>query len=71
MLHDWIYEELDPDLRWKVYLTRKTILGSLESPSILPDNGLTAEGLLSAEQLGKVDAIRKRRQIHLTVGRPA
>lgn len=65
MLHDWIYEELDPGLRWKVYLTRKKLLGSIDSPSILPESGLTAEGLLSSEQLNKVEAIRKRRQIHL------
>ena len=61
MLHDWIYEELDSDLQWKIYLTRKKLLGSLESPTILPDNGLTAEDLLSPEQLQKVDEIRQRR----------
>lgn len=61
MLHDWIYEELDSDLQWKIYFTRKKLLGSLESPTILPDNGLTAEHLLSPEQLQKVDEIRQRR----------
>jgi hypothetical protein len=61
MLHDWIYEELDPQLRWKIYLTRKKLLGSLESPTILPENGLTAEDLLTEEQLTKVSLIRSRR----------
>jgi len=61
MLHDWIYEELDQDLQWKVFFTRKKVLGSLESPTILPDNGLTAEDLLNDEQMQKVKQIRERR----------
>ncbi|PKL34993.1 MAG: hypothetical protein CVV45_00425 [Spirochaetae bacterium HGW-Spirochaetae-10] len=44
-----------------MFFTRKKLLGSLESPTILPDNGLTAEDLLSPEQLQKVDEIRQRR----------
>lgn len=65
MLHDWIYDELDSDLQWKVFFTRKKLLGGLDSPTILPDNGLTAEDLLTDEQLKKVDQIRERRLAEL------
>ncbi|MCS7205860.1 MAG: hypothetical protein NZ853_09190 [Leptospiraceae bacterium] len=60
-MYDWIYRELDPNLNWKVYLTKKNILASINKGTIMPENGLTAEHLLTEKQLKKVQEIRKRK----------
>lgn len=60
-MYDWIYEELDPHLHWKVYLTKKEVLNSITKGTIMPENGLTAESLLNEQQLKKVQEIRKRK----------
>lgn len=60
-MYDWIYEELDPNLHWKIYITRKKVINSLDPGTIMPENGLCAENLLNEKQLKKVEAIRKRK----------
>ncbi|GIX43439.1 MAG: hypothetical protein KatS3mg129_3172 [Leptospiraceae bacterium] len=60
-MYDWIYEELDPNLHWKVYYTKKKVLESIDKGTIMPENGLCAESLLNDEQLKKVQEIRKRK----------
>jgi len=62
MLHnDVIYEDMDPDYRTRIFYARKKLLGSVESPTILPDNNLNARSLLNDEQLNKVHGIRERK----------
>lgn len=56
-----LYEEMDPDYRARIFMARKALLGSLESPTLLPENGLSANDLLSESQLQKVSKIRQRR----------
>lgn len=60
-MYDWIYRELDPNLNWKVFITKKKLLASIHQGSIMPENGLTAEDLLNEKQLEKVREIRKRK----------
>lgn len=60
-MSDFWYEDMDPDFRSKLFLARKKLLGGVESPTILPDHGLNARGLLNEAQLATVEKIRKRR----------
>ncbi len=60
-MYDWIYEELDPNLHWKIYLTKKEVLSSITKGTIMPENGLSAESLLNEAQLKKVEEIRRRK----------
>lgn len=60
-MYDWIYEELDPNLHWKVYYTKKKVLESIHKGTIMPENGLSAESLLNEKQLKKIEEIRKRK----------
>ncbi|MFN3604560.1 MAG: hypothetical protein ACK4UJ_07600 [Leptonema sp. (in: bacteria)] len=60
-MHEWIYEELDPNLQWKVYYTKKKVLKSFTVATAMPENGLSAEGLLNKDQFNKVIEIRKRK----------
>ncbi len=60
-MYDWIYEELDPELNWKIYLSKKNVLSSLEHNTIMLENGLTAENLLNKKQLEIVREIRKKK----------
>lgn len=60
-MYDWIYEELDPNLHWKVYYTKKKVLKSFDIDTIMPENGLSAKELLNQNQLNKILEIRKRR----------
>lgn len=60
-MYDWIYEELDPGLHWKVYYTKKEVLNSITKGTIMPENGLSAENLLNKDQLKKIEEIRRRK----------
>jgi hypothetical protein len=64
-MYDWIYEELDPNLHWKIYYTKKKVLESIDKGTIMPENGLSAEFLLNQKQLRKVQEIRKRKLKHV------
>lgn len=52
---------MDSEYHAKIFFARKHLLGSLESPTLLPENGLLADGLLDSGQLKKVNEIRHRR----------
>ncbi len=60
MLHE-TYEDMDPDYQARVFLARRKLVGSIESPTLLPDHGLRARGMLNPAQLEKVKNIRTRR----------
>lgn len=60
MLHE-LYEDMDPDYRSRIFLARKKLLSSVESPSLLPLQNLSARKLLNTVQLEKVVDIRKKR----------
>ena len=64
MLTD-IYEDMDQEYRSRIFLARKQLLGSLESPTLLPAYGLNARGVLNPEQLKKVESIRERKNRNL------
>lgn len=59
MLHE--YADMDPDYKARTFISRKELLSSVESTTILPENGLSARSLLDECQLGKVQEIRVRR----------
>ncbi|MCB1303415.1 MAG: hypothetical protein KDK37_04035 [Leptospiraceae bacterium] len=59
--HEWFEEEMDPEYRAQIFFARKQLLGSVESPTILPQNGLFARALLDEKQIKKVEQIRQRR----------
>lgn len=52
-MYEWIYEELDPNLNWKIYYTKKRVLNSFDVGTIMPENGLSAESLLNHNQIKK------------------
>jgi len=60
MLHE-VYEDMDPDYRSKQFLSRKTLIGTIENSSLLPESGLSARNLLTHAQLKKIDKIRSKR----------
>jgi len=60
MLHE-LYEDMDPEFKSRVFLARKILLGSVESPTLIPAHGMTARNLLTPSQLEKVKKIRTRR----------
>ncbi len=60
MLHE-LYEDMDPDYRSSAFLSKKKLLGSIESPSSLPEYGLQARAMLNTTQLKRVEKIRERR----------
>ncbi len=59
-VHD-LYPDMDPDYRSRLFQTRKKLLGSLESPTLLPENGLSARKVLNDNQYNRVKEIRQRR----------
>jgi hypothetical protein len=60
MLHE-LYEDMNPDYRPIQFLSRKTLITTIENKSMLPESGLAARNVLSGSQLQKVEQIRKRR----------
>lgn len=64
MLHE-LYEDMDPEYRSRIFLARKKLLGSLESPTLLPEFGLHAREILNEKQFSRVEEIRKRRLAQL------
>ncbi len=60
-MNEQLYDEMDPDYRARIFMSRKALLGSLESPTLLPENGLSARDLLDDSQLKKISQIRHRR----------
>lgn len=61
MIHEFMYSDMDPEYRSTLFLARKKLLGSLESPTLLPDYGLNAQGVLNKNQYDRVQQIRRRR----------
>jgi hypothetical protein len=60
-----LYEEMDPDYTSRIFMARKALLGSLESPTLLPDYGLKARSLLNEEQWTRMQEIRNRKNSEL------
>ncbi|MBX7058708.1 MAG: hypothetical protein K1X75_11640 [Leptospirales bacterium] len=61
MLHDALYEDMDPDYQARVFLARQRLVKSVLGETLLPDEGLQARTLLNGVQLDKVRRIRSRR----------
>ncbi len=60
-----LYEDMDPDYRSGIFLARKVLLGSLESPTLLPEYGLKARELLDEKQWKRMKEIRNRKNSEL------
>ncbi len=58
MLHE--YEDMDPNYRAANFLGRKSLIGTIKSNTLLPENGLRARNLLSDAQFLRMEAIRQR-----------
>lgn len=56
-----LYEDMDPEYRSLIFRARKTLLGNIEDPTLLPENGLSARTLLDDVQLDRVRNIRNRK----------
>jgi hypothetical protein len=56
-----LYNDMDPDYRSRIFMARKSLLGSLESPTLLPDYGLKARSLLNEEQWNRMQEIRNKK----------
>ena len=61
MAHQDLYPDMDPDYTTRVFYARRELLSTVESSTILPENGLNSRGLLDDGQLNKVREIRTRR----------
>lgn len=55
------YEDMDQEYRSQIFQARKELLGSLESPTLLPAYGLNARGVLDDSQFEVVQRIRSRK----------
>jgi len=60
-----LYNEMDPDYSSRIFMARKSLLGSLESPTLLPDYGLKARNLLNEQQWLRMKEIRAKKNAEL------
>lgn len=61
MLHDELYDDMDPDYRSRIFLARKKLLSDVVGFSLMPEQGLNARALLNSDQFCRVQNIRTRR----------
>lgn len=60
MLHEK-YEDFDQEYTSTIFKARRSLLESIESNTLLPENQLNARSLLNSSQLNVVQNIRKKR----------
>ncbi|HMU83589.1 MAG TPA: hypothetical protein PKE49_04045 [Leptospiraceae bacterium] len=58
MLHE--YEDMDENYRSANFLGRKSLIATVKSDTLLPENGLRARSLLSEAQFARMEVIRQR-----------
>ncbi len=56
-----LYKDMDPEYSARAFRAGRKVLSSIESDTILPENGLRAGALLNDDQMSVVRNIRERR----------